>query len=77
MLTGRKRYYKNGSKCLIVNWMSRPRNHSLTYREKNCRRGCLWARQHNLEMFKGFAAKVYTTFFEQPKICNYVHIMNK
>jgi hypothetical protein len=39
--------------------ISRPRNHSLTYREKNCRPGRLRPRLDNLE------AKVYTTFFVQ------------
>jgi hypothetical protein len=34
----------------------------LTYREKNCRRGKTISR-----MLKEFAAKVYTTFFVQPK----------
>jgi hypothetical protein len=46
--------------------MSRPRNHSLTYREKNCRRGHLRPRQDNLEL-KDSAA----TFFVQLKIRNY------
>jgi hypothetical protein len=57
---------------LIVICISRPRNHSLTYRKKNCHRGRSRPRQHNLEDVKDFAAKVYTTFFVQPKICNYV-----
>jgi hypothetical protein len=57
---------------LIVICISRRRNHSLTYRKKNCQRGRSRPRQHNLEDVKDFAAKVYTTFFVQPKICNYV-----
>jgi hypothetical protein len=38
----------------IVVCISRPRNRSLTYREKNCRRGRLRPRQHNFEDVKGF-----------------------
>jgi hypothetical protein len=36
----------------------------------------LAAESDNLEEVKDFAAKVYTTFFVQPKICNY-YKMNK
>jgi hypothetical protein len=38
---------------IVVICISRPRNHSLTYREKNCRRGHLRPRQDNLEDVKG------------------------
>jgi hypothetical protein len=38
----------------IVICISRPQNRSLTYREKNCRRGRLRPRQDNLEDVKGF-----------------------
>jgi hypothetical protein len=38
----------------VVICISRSRNHSLTYPEKNCRRGHLRPRQHNLEDVKGF-----------------------
>jgi hypothetical protein len=37
----------------------RPRNHYLTYREKNCRRGRLRPRQHNLEDIKGFRGREF------------------
>jgi hypothetical protein len=40
-------------------------------REKKCRRGRLWPRRYNFEEVKDFMAKVCTTFFVQPKICNY------
>jgi hypothetical protein len=38
----------------IVICVSRPRNHSLTYREKNCRRGRLRPNQDNLEYINIF-----------------------
>jgi hypothetical protein len=42
-------------KPLIDICVLRPRNHSLTYREKNCRRGRLRPRLHNLDdVNKGF-----------------------
>jgi hypothetical protein len=37
----------------------------------------LAAESDNLEEVKDFAAKVYTTFFVQPKICNYIHIIKR
>jgi hypothetical protein len=46
----------------IVVCISRPRNYSLGYREKNCRRGRLRPRQTISRMLKDFAGKVYTTF---------------
>jgi hypothetical protein len=48
---------------VIIICISRPPNHSLTkiVAEASQSQGC-----------KDFAAKVYTTFFVQPKICNYV-----
>jgi hypothetical protein len=45
----------------IVICISRPRNHSLTYREKNCRRGI------NLENVKGFCSQGVPT---QNFMCN-------
>jgi hypothetical protein len=39
---------------MIVICISKPRNRSLTYREKNCRRGRLRPRQDNFEDVKGF-----------------------
>jgi hypothetical protein len=38
----------------IVVCISRPRNYSLGFREKNCRRGRLRPRQDNLTDVKGF-----------------------
>jgi hypothetical protein len=52
-------------------YIESPRNHSLTYRKKNCRRGDSRSRLTISRMLKYFAAKVYTTFFVQSKICNY------
>jgi hypothetical protein len=46
-----------GTTLLIVICISRSRNHSLTYRENNCRRGRLRPRQDNLEDVKGFRGK--------------------
>jgi hypothetical protein len=50
----------------MVTCVSRPRNHPLTYREKNCHRR---RRKTISKMLKDFVAKVYTTFFVQSKIC--------
>jgi hypothetical protein len=49
----------------IVICVSKPRNHSLTYREKNCRRGFLRPRHVNLEDGKGFRGQGVHNF-----LCN-------
>jgi hypothetical protein len=54
---------------VVVICISRPQNHSLTYREKNCRRGRLRRRQTISRMLKNFATKVYTTFFNYSGCC--------
>jgi hypothetical protein len=44
-----------------------PRNHSLTYREKNCRRGRLRPRLHNLEDVKEFRYQAVHDIFHVVK----------
>jgi hypothetical protein len=49
---------------LIITYISRPRNQSLRYLEKNCRRDRLRQRQNNLENVKGFRGQgVHNIFF--------------
>jgi hypothetical protein len=56
---------------ILVICLSRLRNHTLTNREKNCRRGRLRPRQDNFEVVKGFRSQGVHNILYATEICNY------
>jgi hypothetical protein len=73
----------NWGNSVVVICISRSRNHFLTYREKNCRRGRLRPRHDNLEAVKGVHNKSLNSFIlaffldEQLKSYSFINISSE